>query len=415
MTTTDVVVIGGGQAGLATSAQLARRGIDHLVLERDAIAARWRRRWDSFTLVTPNWQIRLPDAEYDGPEPDAFLPRDGIVAYLEGYADRIAAPVRTGVDVTEVVAEDGGFRLETTDGPHRARQVVVAVGTHQRPRLRALGRLDPDVLELHTADYRNPAALPPGGVLVVGTGQSGMQIAEELRRAGRRVVLSTGRTGRLARRYRGRDIFRWADVIGFYDRTVDVLESPAQRFTPNPAVSGAGGGHTVNLHRFARDGVELAGHVAGIDGRRVTFADDLHANLTFADTVAAAFRETIDQRIRDQGIDAPPPDPGNTDEHDGREGFAVTGPTELHLRRDGIGALIWASGFAWDFSWVRPAALDAWGYPVQQQGVAEHPGLYFVGLHFMHRFKSGLLLGVGDDAGHVAQTIAARLGAREPA
>jgi putative flavoprotein involved in K+ transport len=409
--TVDVVVIGGGQAGLATSAQLRRWGIEHVILERESIASRWRRRWDSFTLVTPNWQIRLPDGEYEGRDPDGFLPRDEVVAHLERYADRIEAPVRLGVTVSEVVAHDGGYRVTTDDGPLDARNVVVAVGTHQTPRRPRLGRLDPGILELHTADYRNPGALPPGGVLVIGSGQSGMQIAEDLMLAGRPVVLSVGKTGRLPRRYRGRDIFRWAEFIGFYERTPDMLESPAERFSSNPAVSGARGGHTVNLHRFARDGARLTGKIAAMDGHRVTFADDLHANLAFADAVAGGFRQLIDQRIAERGESAPEPDPSNTDEHDGTEGFDQPGFAELDLRREGIASVLWASGFAWDFSWVRPAALDAFGYPIQRQGVTDSPGLYFVGLHFLHRFKSGLLLGVGEDAGHVADSIATRIGA----
>jgi len=365
--------------------------------------------------VTPNWQIRLPDAAYTGDQPDAFLGRDEIVAHLEAYAERSGAPVRVGIEVTEVAARGDGYRVATSDGPIDTRIVVVAVGTHQRPKVPQLGRLAPDVLELHTADYRHPGALPPGGVLVVGNGQSGLQIAEELYLAGRAVTLSVGKTGRLARRYRGRDIFHWAEVIGFYDRIADQLASPAERFTPNPAVSGARGGHTVNLHRFARDGVRLTGRIASIDGRRITFADDLQANLAFADAVAAAFRQQIDARIRELGIDAPEPDPTNTDEHDGTEGFDAPAIRELDLRAEGIATVLWASGYAWDFSWVRPARLDDWGYPLQRRGVTDSPGLYFLGLHFMHRFKSGLLLGVGEDAVYLADDIASRLGATAPA
>jgi putative flavoprotein involved in K+ transport len=414
MTPIEVAIVGAGQAGLAMSSVLTSEGVEHVVLERDRPASGWRSRWDSFTLVTPNWGIQLPGMEYDGPEPAGFLARDELVDRLDRWAAAVGAPIRSGVDVTEVVATDGGYRLTTNDGPLDARNVVIAVGTHQRPKWPRFADLAPDILQVHTAGYRNAGALPPGGVLVVGTGQSGMQIAEELHEAGRPVVLSVGKTGRLPRRYRGRETFRWALLIGFFDRTVDMLESPAARFTSNPHLSGARGGHTVNLHRFARDGIRLAGRISGLDGHQVTFGDDRDANIAFSDTVASEFRKLIDQRIEAQGIDAPPPDAENTDEHDGTEGFAAPRIGSLDLRREGISTIVWASGYAWDFSWVRPATLDAFGYPIQQQGVTDSPGLYFLGLHFMHRFKSGLLLGVGDDARHLAAHISGRRAAAPP-
>jgi putative flavoprotein involved in K+ transport len=406
MPSTDTVVIGGGQAGIAMSAMLKRRGVDHVVLERDSIAAAWRSRWDSFTLVTPNWTVQLPGAEYDGPEPDGFMPRDDIVAHIERYARSIGAPVRIGIEATEVTWHDGGYRVTTTDGQYDARSVVVATGTFQRPKRPNVGAFPSDILELHSSDYRNPDQLPPGGVLVVGSGQSGAQLAEELHEAGRRVFLTVGSAGRIPRRYRGRDIMRWADAIGFYDRPASALDSPKARFEGNPHVSGKHGGHTLNLHRFARDGIVLLGRLTAAADGRARLAHDLPDNLTKADTLSREFRAAVDRHIAEQHIGAPSPDESNTDEYAGLDGFDQPILDELDLRREEISTVLWSAGYAFDFSWVRPAALDDWGYPVQARGVTDSPGLYFLGLHFLDRFKSGLLYGVGDDAVHIADHIA---------
>lgn len=409
MRASDVVVVGAGQAGLAVSSLLTRDGIDHVVLERDAIGARWRTRWDSFTLVTPNWQLRLPGSAYGGPDPDGFLARDDVVTHLEGYAASFDAPVRPGTEVTGVTARPGrGYTVMTSEGPVVASSVVVAVGTFQRPRRPRVGRPSPAVQEVHSSGYRNPAELPPGAVLVVGSGQSGAQIAEELHEAGRQVFLSVGSAPRLPRRYRGRDIMRWAEAIGFYERGLDALETPAERFAPNPHVSGRGGGRTLNLHRFARDGITLAGRIAGIDGTRVRLGSDLRENLVKADSVAAEFCRRIDAHIAEARVGAPEPDESNTDEYRGTDGFEQPVREELDLAREGVTSIVWASGFSFDFSWVRPVARDPFGYPVQRRGVTDSPGLYFVGLHFLDTFKSGLLYGVGEDAAYVAAHIAGR-------
>src|SRR6056297_2094924 len=269
--TVDTVVIGAGQAGLCASYELRRRGRDHLVLEKGRVAERWRsQRWDSFTLVTPNWTLRLPDHPYDR-DPDGFLPRDAVVRYLESFAEDVDPPLRTGVEVRRVGAGRGGsrFRLDTSDGPLEADQVVVAVGTFQRPRIPAgVDRLPDTIRQVPAADYRLPEALPEGAVLVVGSGQSGTQIARELNDAGRRVYLSVGGAPRLPRRYRGADLFVWVDRLGMFRRTVDALDDPSERFSPNPHVSGREGGRDVNLHAFARDGVRLLGRFRGArDGR----------------------------------------------------------------------------------------------------------------------------------------------------
>ncbi len=410
----DVVVIGGGQAGLATSALLSRRGIEHVVLERDRIGSKWRHRWDSFTLVTPSWQIRMPGGEYAGDEPDGFLPRDTFVAHLEAYARTTSAPVREGVTATEVTQTDDGYRIQTDAGPLDTRAVIVATGLWQRPSRPPVGDLAPAIHELHSHDYRNPESLPAGGVLVVGSGQSGAQLAEELARSGRDVVLATGTAGRLPRRYRGEDLMRWAHRIGFYHRRADALPTPTDRWAANAHLSGTNGGHTLNLHRFAHDGIRLAGRLERIDGTRITFADDLHGNLRAADRFAAELLGRVEDAIRNGRA----PDTGSPDDledYAGLDGFDIPPIATLDLNDEGISTVLWSSGFRWDFSWVRPAALDAWGYPVQRRGVTGSPGLGFVGLHYMDTYQSGLLIGVGEDAQHVVDHIAAQLRAATPA
>jgi len=403
----DVVVIGGGQAGLAASAMLGKEGIDHVVLEREAVAARWRRRWDSFTLVTPNWTIRLPGAEYAGPEPDGFLSRDELVAHLERYAASVGAPVVTGIEATEVAERPaGGYRVSTSDGPYDARAVIVATGTFQLPGHAATHAFPPGVLDIHSSDYRNPELLPPGAVLVLGSGQSGAQIAEELNEAGRRVFLSLGRAVRAPRRYRGRDTFRWLQAVGLFERPVEALDDPKERFDANPHTTGKHGGHTINLHRFARDGITLVGRFQGVDGTRARFAPDLHEKLAAADTFADELRANLDKFIAGAGIDAPPPDPA--DDHDGTEGFELPQTTEIDLVGQGITTVIRSAGYRWDFSWVRPARRDAFGYPIQRKDYTDSRGLYFLGLHFLHTQKSGLLYGVGDEAAAIAAHIAGR-------
>ena len=408
----DAVVIGAGQAGLAASHHLRRLGRDHVVLEQHRVAEAWRRRWDSFTLVTPNWTVKLPGATYAGPEPDAFMPRDAIVAHLERYAAE--APVRTGVRVTAVDPAPTGAEwiVETSDGPLRTRAVIVATGMFGQPRRPSAGRALPTrILSLHTDEYRNPEALPPGGVLVVGSGQSGCQVAEELLEAGRDVHFAVGSTGRMRRRYRGRDSMAWAWDLGMLNRPAAALESPQERFASNPHVSGKRGGHTLNLHRFAADGITLHGHLRGIDGERAAFAPDLHASLRKADTVAAEISKVIDGYIERSGIEAPAAAPDNTDEYPGTDGFDQPEREELDLRARRISTVIWARGFNFDFRWVHAPVFDERGFPITQGGLTTETGLAFLGLVFLSKQRSPLLSGVGDDAEHVVETLAAGSGA----
>ena len=417
----DTIIVGGGQAGLATSFCLKRQGREHLVLERtDRPGAAWRQRWDSFTLVTPNWAFRLPGAEYTGDDRDGFMPRDEILNVFERYAARQKLPVRFGVDVTAVepLAGRPGYLVRTVGvdrvGADRsgidfeAQNMVVATGLYQRPKIPAFSSALPtDVLQLHSGQYRNPASLPPGAVLVVGSGQSGCQIAEELYMNGRHVYHSIGNAGRAPRRYRGKDTYEWLVLAGFFDRTPDMLPSPRARFAPDPHLSGADGGHTLNLHRFARDGVTLLGYLRGASDGRLDVAPDLHESLSKADQFEAQLVKLIDGYIAKKGLDAPEERLPEL-----RDGFDQAVITQLNVRGAGITSVIWATGYSFDFSWLKLPTFDDDGYPVQQRGVTRYPGLYFVGLPWLHTRKSGLLLGVGGDAEYVASRIAAT--SREP-
>lgn len=401
----ETVIVGGGQAGLATSYWLKQHGREHIVLEKaDRSGHAWRQRWDSFTLVTPNWTFRLPGAEYAGDDRDGFMPRDEIVAAFEHYVAGHALPVSFGVDVTAVepLTDRPGYRVRTTAGDFAAQNVVIATGLFQRAKIPAFAaELPTDVLQLHSEGYRNPTSLPPGAVLVVGSGQSGCQIAEELHKAGRRVFHSVGGAGRAPRCYRGKDTYEWLTLAGFFDRTPDMLPSPQARFAANPHVSGAGGGHDLNLHQFARDGVTLLGHLTGASDGRLGMAPDLHESLAKSDQLEARVLGLIDSYIARNGLAAP------EERRVGlRDGYDQSIITELDVQEAGITTVIWAAGYNFDFGLVKLPVTDADGFPLQQRGVTAYSGLYFVGMPWLHTQKSGLLLGVGDDAAFIAGHIA---------
>lgn len=404
--TIETIIVGGGQAGLATSYYLSQQKREHIVLEQAAQAGNaWRNeRWDSFTFVSPNWSIRMPGAEYHGSDPDGFMPRDEIVRYFEQYVERFRLPVRYNTHVTSIeqTGANGGYAVKTVDAEFQARNVVIAVGLFQKPKIPSFSsQIARDVLQLPASQYRNPGMLPPGAALVVGSAQSGVQVAEDLLLSGRTVYLGVGKVGRVPRRYRGKDIFTWLDLTGFFDRVTEVLPSPQARFAGNPQVSGARGGHSVNLHQFARDGVRLLGHLQGVDGDKILLAPDLTENLARTDKIEADLIGSIDGYIERNGIAAPPETLPVL-----RDGFDAPVIRELNLRDANITSIIWTTRFSFDFSWVRPAALDSDGFPIQKHGVADQPGLYFVGLPWLPEQKTGLLLGVGEQAAHVATHIA---------
>jgi putative flavoprotein involved in K+ transport len=399
----DTVVVGGGQAGLAVGHCLTRLGCEHVIVEQGQIADSWRtQRWDSFKLNTPSFFLQLPGHAYSGGDPEGYLTRDETVAYLDDYAAVTGSPIRTGVNVTSISrADDGGLAVGTSAGPLHARNVVVAAGSFRRPRPRDSAPLD-GVHELHSSEYRNPEQLPDGGVLVVGSAQSGCQIAADLRQAGRDVYLSVGRCPSVPQYYRGRQTAHWLVDTGLLDDTTDALPSPEARFAGNVTVSGDAESHLRGPRRLARDGVHLLGRVESIRDGVARIAPDLAQRLAESDEFVARLKERIDELIRSEALglpeeepeDAPPPPPG---------------VAELDLRAAGIGTVLWANGFRPDFTWIRLPVLDELGLPVTVNGASTtEPGLYFAGLHWLTKRKSALLLGVGEDAERVADAIAQR-------
>jgi len=397
---TDVAIVGGGQAGLATSHELSRAGIEHVVLERGRIGQAWRDRWASFCLVTPNWSVRLPGHPYDGNDPEGFMPRDDIVAYLQRYSTGFGAPIREGIEVTSLTqGKDDDFLLQTSDGNMRAKSVVVATGAYQRPhRPQGARSLPAEIPQIDVGDYSAPTDLPSGGVLVVGSGQSGCQIAEELLESGREVFLSCGRAPWSPRRIGEHDLFWWALETGFMDQTPDQLPTPAARLAANILATGHGGGHDLHLRKLRADGVTLLGHFLGAEGRRARFADDLGASVAWGDDRYRDFMGLVRKLVAERGLTMPPiPEPGP---------FNGEAPTDLDLT--GIGTVIFAGGFRPDYSrWIHLAgAFDEQGFSIHSDGASSAArGLYFVGEHFLRTRKSSLLCGVGEDAAVVARHI----------
>jgi putative flavoprotein involved in K+ transport len=401
----ETVIIGGGQAGLAISYYLSCEGRAQIVLEQAKQAGNtWRNhRWDSFKLNTPNWQSSLPGAWITSANPNGFLSRDEIVKYFEEYVERFHLPVQYGVHVHRVRRNEIGhpYVVETSAGIFEAQNVVIATGLYQKPKLPAFSaNFPPQIWQIHSDEYRNPQSLPAGAVLVVGSAQSGAQIAEELYQSGRKVYLSVSRAGRVPRRYRGRDANWWHDRMGDYERTVDQLPSPQAKFASKPMISGTRGGHTLNLHQFARDGVILLGRIQGVEDGSIVLAQDLKENLARADRFEDDFVKSVDEFIAKNGLDAP-----EEVLHKLGDGYNVEQLQELDLEDANINTVIWATGYAFDFSIVQIPVFDQDGYPVGNRGITGYPGLYFIGLPWLHNAKSGLLFGVGQDAAHIAADI----------
>ncbi len=402
---TDTVVVGAGQAGLAMSRYLAIGGRDHVVLERRAtLGGGWQDRWDEFCLVSPNWLASFPGDPYSGDDPNGFMPRAEIVARVARYADSIHAPVSTETTVEKATTTPTGFTVRTNQGEIAAKNLVVATGGFHKPKIPAVAaNLAPRVLSIHSHHYRNAGALPDGGVLVVGSAQSGVQIAEELAEAGRDVYLSVGTAGRMPRRYRGSDTFRWlvglfvyGPQIGATLPTVDRLPDPRIRLGGNPHLSGHNGGHDTNLRKMALDGMTLVGRVESIDGEKMRFGSDLSVNLARADALFdERFKGPMDRLIDHLGIDAPPDERVTYD-------FQPPELTELDLREQGIGTMLWTTGYGRDYGWIEPSVVDDMGFPRQTRGVGELPGLYFMGALWQHTMVSATLGGPGIDGRDLA-------------
>lgn len=398
----DTIIVGGGQGGLSVSNYLCQQERDHIILEKAHQAAQsWRKRWDSFTLITPNWMVRLPGAPYQGDDPDAFMTKDEIVTYFESYIKRFKLPIKYGVCVTGVKPDKNGYRVFTNKGDYAAKNVVIAVGIYQQPKMPPCYKnLTPEIQQIHTSEYKNPERLPPGAVLVVGSGQSGSQIAEELYQSGRKVFLSVGKAGRVPRRYRGLDSTRWMEKMGYFKRLVSELSSPKDKFAGSAHGTGKNGGHTINLHQFAKEGVILLGQVKDIDNETLLLKMNLNENLAKADQFEQDFVNEVDRYIESNKLDFPGERlPKFT------EGFQAKEINKIDLKQAGIRTVIWATGYKFDFSWIQLPIFDEDGYPIQTRGVADYAGLYFIGLPFLHNGISGVIAGVGDDAAHIASVI----------
>lgn len=395
----DTVVIGGGQAGLAMSYELAQREIEHVVLERGRVGERWQtERWDSLRFQFPNWSLRLPGYEYTGNAPDGFAHYRDIGALIAWYAASTRAPVRESAEVVALDRSDrDGFVLTMSDGDIAARRVVLATGPFQRPMVPAIAHdLPPTIEQTDPTRYRAPDALADGAVLVVGSGASGCQIADELNRAGRTVYLSVSRHRRVPRRFRGRDVYWWLERLGRFAQTIDGF--PGREWPPSTVVTGVDGGYDVDVRAMARDGVVVLGRTLGVNGATVNFADDANTVLDAADEAYDAFVALAASKTADE-LETGIPD----DEAPAVSRTAVDAIDSVDLNAAGIRTVIWATGYSYDYDWVRVPVFDERGRPVQHRGVTGHPGLYFLGLHWMHTFRSGLLSGVGDDAAYLAE------------
>ncbi len=398
----DTLVVGAGQAGIAASEHLGRAGVPHLVLERARIAERWHsERWDSLVTNGPVWHDRFPGLEFQRTSPDGFAPKEEVADYLAAYAKMISAPIRTGVSVDRVSRKPGqrGFFVETSVGSFHASNVIAATGPFQKPVIPPLLPRDAGVFQLHSAAYQNPDQLPEGAVLVVGSGSSGVQIAEELVNAGRRVFLSVGPHDRPPRRYRGRDFVWWLGVLGKWDAAAP---KPGTEHV-TIAVSGANGGHTIDFRRLAARGITLLGRAEGFDTGSMNFAADLAENVMRGDANYLSLLDEADAYVEQFGLDLPPEPEARVF---GPDPACMTEPIRrLNLAQEGIGTILWATGYVQDYSWIALDAFDERGRPRHQRGVSVVPGLYFLGLPWQSRRGSSFLWGVWHDARHVADII----------
>ena len=401
----DTLVVGAGQAGIAMSEHLSSCEVPHLVLERDRIAERWRtQRWDSLVANGPAWHDRFPGMELGDVHPDAFAPKEKVADYFVAYAEKIAAPIRCGVEAVSVRRHAGrlGFRVQTTEGVIEADNVVAATGPFQRPLVPNLVPDDAGMVQIHSSEYRNPGQLPNGAVLVVGAGSSGTQIADELSRAGKRVYFSIGPHDRPPRAYRGRDFVWWLGVLGKWD--APAREPGKEHVTI--AVSGADGGRTVDFRRLAAEGMMLLGRTRGYENGAMRFAPDLARNIAQGDANYLSVLDEADAYAIRYGLDLPEEPDARAIGPDPR---CVSDPVlELDLAKAGISAIVWATGFGIDYGWLQVDTFDARGRPVHYRGISAEPGIYFVGLPWLSRRASSFIWGVWHDAKYIADHIAAQ-------
>ncbi|MBU6449918.1 MAG: NAD(P)-binding domain-containing protein [Rhodospirillales bacterium] len=399
----ETLIVGGGQAGIAMSEHLSKLGKQHLIVERGRIAESWRsRRWDSLVANGPAWHDRFPNKTFSGISQDGFATARMIVDYFVDYADQIKAPFRCGVEVQALCRWNGGFRVETSEGSIEAENVVVATGPFQRPIIPPVIPETAGITQIHSADYRNPQQLPEGGVMVIGAGSSGVQIADELRQAGRQVYLSVGPHDRPPRRYRGHDFVWWLGALGMWD--AEAADPSTQHVTI--AVSGAKGGHTVDFRHLASTGITLVGMTRSYKNGVMQIAPDLRKNIAAGDANYLAMLDAADAYVVRQGLDFPEEPEARLIKPDPQ---CMNDPVlELNLAEAGIRSIVWATGYTQDFDWIKVDAFDQSGRPQHHRGVSCISGLYFLGLPWLARRSSSFIWGVWRDAGYIAEHIAAR-------
>lgn len=401
----ETVIIGGGPAGLSTSYYLSQYNREHVILEKyDKIAHPWRNeRWDSFTLVTPNWALfRLPDCERYGESPDGYMPKNKIVKFFESYVEKHNLPVQFNTNVVSVESANGDGYVIKTDGKSiKAKNVVVATGFLRNPRIPKFShKISREILQIHSGAYRNPGSLPDGAVLIVGSAQSGTQQAEELHDSGRKVFLCVGTSGRLPRRYRGKDIVQWMEEMGMFDLTLEQKPPAMPKFHAIPQLTGKNGGYTINLHKFAQDGITLLGRLKDAESNKVFIAPDLHNSLAIVDQTESETVKMIDQFIKQLDLDLP--EEKLPELKDGYSQFLIE---ELDLKAENIKTIIWAGGYDWDYSFVKVPVFDSDRFPIQNNGVTNSPGLCFVGIPWMPSERTAFLVGISEGSLSVANYI----------
>lgn len=414
----DTVVVGAGQAGLGSSYFLQRDGRKHIVFERGRIGETWlSQRWDSFQLNTPNFMNTLPGFPYQGSEPDGFWRQDELVAYFRGYVEKFRLPVQIGVKVISLdQAEDKSHftvKIQANGGADETvlcRSVIVASGIQCVPKIPVFQKRIPEqIIQLHTSSYRNPEALPPGAILVVGSAQSGCQIVEDLLSAGRKVYLCTGKAGRVPRRYRGRDILEWWIDMKFMDVTYASLEDKSDSRIPVPQVSGVGRyGHTVSLQGLAHQGAFILGRLQDVEDGTLILGDEAAAHIRHGDETSQRFKDDIDAYIEKMGIEPPPNEDDSADVSDPEAASAST-LKQLNLQEAGISTIIWSTGFSGDFSWIHLPVTDPEGMPIHERGVSPVDGLYFIGFPWLSKRKSGTIYGIREDAQYIASVLTKQL------